>query len=111
MAFVDLLHRRAHVTQKFKFFDQLLIDGYVQQDRGGFATSAISDSDAATQSAPDKWSPNQVIGHLIDSASDNDQRFVRANFVEDLIFPGYDQEKWVELGRYADTPWESLLAL
>jgi hypothetical protein len=73
--------------------------------------SAISDSDAATPPAPGKWSPKQVIGHLIDSASNNHQRFVRANFVDDLIFLGYDQEKWVELGRYAEAPWESLLTL
>ena len=61
--------------------------------------SAISDSDAATPPAPGKWSPKQVIGHLIDSASNNHRRFVRANFVDDLIFPGYDQETWVALGR------------
>lgn len=73
--------------------------------------SAISDSDAATPPAPGKWSPKQVIGHLIDSASNNHQRFVRANFVDDLIFLGYDQEKWVALGRYAEAPWESLLTL
>jgi len=73
--------------------------------------SSISDSDAAKSPAPGKWSPKQVIGHLIDSASNNQQRFVRANFTEDLIFAGYDQEKWVELGRYADAPWDSLLSL
>jgi len=73
--------------------------------------SAISDSDAATPPAPGRWSPKQVIGHLIDSASNNHQRFVRANFTDDLIFPGYDQERWVELGRYAEAPWESLLML
>jgi hypothetical protein len=73
--------------------------------------SAISDSDAATPPAPGKWSPKQVIGHLIDSASNNHQRFVRANFTEDLIFAGYDQEKWVVLGGYASAPWASLLSL
>ena len=73
--------------------------------------SAISDSDAAMLPAPGKWSPKQVIGHLIDSASNNHQRFVRANFTDDLIFAGYDQEKWVELGLYADAPWSSLLSL
>ncbi|HXH90659.1 MAG TPA: DinB family protein [Thermoanaerobaculia bacterium] len=72
---------------------------------------AISDADAAKPTAPGKWSPKQIIGHLIDSASNNHQRFVRANFTDDLIFPGYDQEKWVSLGRYADAPWESLLSL
>jgi hypothetical protein len=71
----------------------------------------MSDSDAATPPAPGKWSPKQVIGHLIDSASNNHQRFVRANFTDDLIFAGYDQEKWVALGGYADAPWLSLITL
>ncbi len=73
--------------------------------------AAISDADAAKPRAPGKWSPTQVIGHLIDSASNNHQRFVRANFTDDLIFPGYDQERWVTLGQYADAPWESLVTL
>ena len=73
--------------------------------------SSISDSAASTPPAPGKWSPKQVIGHLIDSASNNHQRFVRANFTDDLIFPGYDQERWVELGQYADAPWVSLVTL
>ena len=73
--------------------------------------SAISDADAAMPPAPGKWSPKQVIGHLIDSASNNHQRFVRANFTDDLIFAGYDQEKWVELGDYANAPWSSLITL
>ncbi|MEA2326557.1 MAG: hypothetical protein QOE68_1516 [Thermoanaerobaculia bacterium] len=71
----------------------------------------MSDSDAATPPAPGKWSPKQVIGHLIDSASNNHQRFVRANFTEELIFAGYDQEQWVALGGYADAPWLSLITL
>ena len=73
--------------------------------------SAISDSDAAIPPAPGKWSPKQVIGHLIDSASNNHGRFIRANFTEDLIFARYDQEKWVVLGDYANAPWSSLLSL
>jgi hypothetical protein len=73
--------------------------------------SAISDADASQPLANDKWSAKQVIGHLIDAASNNHQRFVRANFTDDLIFAGYDQEQWVSLGRYAEAPWDSLLTL
>ncbi|MEA2239677.1 MAG: hypothetical protein QOC81_4401 [Thermoanaerobaculia bacterium] len=73
--------------------------------------AAISDADAEKSPAVGKWSRKQIIGHLIDSASNNHQRFVRANFTDELIFLGYDQERWVALGRYADAPWESLLSL
>jgi len=37
---------------------------------------------------PGKWCPREVIGHLIDSASNNHQRFVRAQFKEDLVLDG-----------------------
>jgi len=58
-----------------------------------------------------KWSPREIIGHLIDSASNNHQRFVRAQFQEDLVFPGYAQDNWVVTQRYQDAPWEELLTL
>jgi hypothetical protein len=38
--------------------------------------AAISDAGATKPPAPGKWSPKQIIGHLIDSASNNHQRFV-----------------------------------
>jgi hypothetical protein len=51
------------------------------------------------------------VGHLIDSASNNHQRFVRAVWQDDLIFPGYAQDDWVELQRYQDAVWSDLLTL
>ena len=72
---------------------------------------AISDDDAAKPAAPDKWSPKQVIGHLIDSASNNHQRFVRAALQPELTFPGYDQEALVALVRPNDATWELLVRL
>ena len=72
---------------------------------------AISDQQSAQPLAPGKWSARQVIGHLIDSAGNNHQRFVRASLQDDMVFPGYAQEQWVELQRYQDTPWSELLTL
>ncbi|MDA1082248.1 MAG: DinB family protein [Gemmatimonadetes bacterium] len=72
---------------------------------------AISETDSALHPAPGKWSPRQIIGHLIDSASNNHQRFVRAVWQDDLVFPGYEQERWVELQRYQETAWSELLTL
>ena len=40
---------------------------------------------------PGGWSRKQLIAHLIDSASNNHQRFVRASQQDELDFPGYDQ--------------------
>jgi hypothetical protein len=61
--------------------------------------------------APGKWSPQEIIGHLVDSASNNHQRFVRARWQDDLVFPTYDQERWVTAQRYDLADWEDLLAL
>jgi hypothetical protein len=72
---------------------------------------ALSDSESAKPPAPGKWSPREVIGHLIDSASNNHQRFVRARFTDDLVFPGYDQEAWVAAQRYRSAPWPDLVGL
>jgi DinB family protein len=61
--------------------------------------------------APGKWSPREIIGHLVDSASNNHQRFVRGQLQDELVFPGYAQEEWVRIGRYADAPWDELVML
>jgi len=72
---------------------------------------AIADAAAARRPAPGKWSPKEVIGHLVDSASNNHQRFVRARFGPDLVFPGYAQDEWVAAQRYAEAPWRELVEL
>jgi hypothetical protein len=72
---------------------------------------ALSDEESATPYAPGKWSLREVIGHLIDSASNNHQRFVRAQFQDNLIFPTYAQEGWVRVQHYRDAPWRELVTL
>ncbi|MEO5823496.1 MAG: DinB family protein [Vicinamibacteraceae bacterium] len=70
------------------------------------------DADAsATPAAPGKWSAREIVGHLIDSAANNHQRFVRGQLQDDLVFLGYAQEDWVRVQHYADAPWEELVAL
>ena len=72
---------------------------------------ALPPGATARRPAADKWSPREVIGHLIDSASNNHQRFVRAAWQDDLVFPGYAQDGWVDLQKYGEAPWEELLDL
>jgi DinB family protein len=72
---------------------------------------SISESDAARRPAPGKWSPKEIIGHLIDSAANNHTRFVRSQITDDMVFPGYDQEEWVRLQHYNDRPWAELVSL
>jgi hypothetical protein len=71
----------------------------------------LSDEESSRPLAPEKWCPREVIGHLIDSASNNHQRFVRALFQEDLVFPGYQQDSWVAAQDYRHAPWQDLVQL
>jgi hypothetical protein len=57
------------------------------------------------------WSRKQVIGHLIDSASNNHQRFVRAALQPALDFPGYDQDGGVRLQDPQSADWLLLVQL
>src|SRR4051812_9094491 len=80
-------------------------------ERGEPALRAIGDDRSRRPRAPGQWSPREVVGHLIDSASNNHQRFVRAQLQDDLVFPGYDQDAWVRVQQYGGTPWDDLIAL
>ena len=77
------------------------------------AARMLSMTEDASRSprAEGKWSAKEIVGHLIDSASNNHQRFVRAQFTDDLVFPGYEQERWVRTQRYDEEPWPLLVAL
>lgn len=57
---------------------------------------------------PDKWSKKQILGHLIDSATNNHQRFVRAQF-ESAPNIRYDQILWNRYGFYQDIPISQLI--
>jgi hypothetical protein len=69
-------------------------------------------SDAALRPrAPGKWSPSEVLGHLIDSASNNHQRFVRTQLTDDFVSPGYAQNEWVDTQAYGEESWTDLVSL
>lgn len=72
---------------------------------------AMDDAATARRPAPAAWSPREIVGHLIDSASHNHQRFVRARWQDDLVFDGYAQDAWVDAQGYADADWHELVAL
>lgn len=57
------------------------------------------------------WSRKQIIGHLIDSASNNHQRFVRAALQTTLDFPGYDQSGSVRVQAVQSAGWHLLVSL
>jgi hypothetical protein len=56
------------------------------------------------------WTRKQIVGHLLDSAANNRQRFVRASIDGEYAGPGYAQDAWVAAHGYVNQPWETLLS-
>ena len=71
----------------------------------------LEESTASQKLQPDKWSRKEILGHLIDSAANNHQRFVRVQYVKDLNSPSYEQIEWVNIQQYGLRSWKELLTL
>jgi hypothetical protein len=69
----------------------------------------LSDRDAALKPAPNAWSKKEELGHLIDSATNNHVRFVRASIEPEFHGPGYAQDDWVATHRYHEMPWSDVI--
>lgn len=70
---------------------------------------AIPDVNFSHKPAPEKWSKKEIIGHLIDSATNNHHRFVRAQF-EDTPKITYAQDNWNAASRYQDMDSEHIIS-
>lgn len=73
---------------------------------------AIADGPATT--APNRpsgvgWSQREELGHLIDSAINNHNRFVGALLANSYEGPGYDQDRWIAVHHYQRMPWTELV--
>jgi hypothetical protein len=71
----------------------------------------IPESESRRPALPGGWSRKQVMGHLIDSASNNHQRFVRAMLQPSLDFPSYDQEGNIRVQAVQEADWVLLVSL
>ncbi len=60
---------------------------------------------------PDDWSVKEIACHLVDSASNNHQRFTRLQRAQRLTFPAYETEPWVAVERAQAMDWPPLLSL
>jgi hypothetical protein len=75
------------------------------------ALRQISEQESGKPVLAGGWSRKQVLGHLIDSASNNHQRFVRAALQGSLDFPAYEQAGCVRVQAVEEAPWTTLIAL
>ena len=80
-------------------------------ERAAVGFRRLTDSDVIRDRGQGKWVKKEILGHLIDSAANNHQRFVRAQFSDPFVWPGYDQQAWVQVQRYRQRPWLELVEL
>ncbi len=73
------------------------------------ALIAVPPAHADTPWRPGGWNRKQIVGHLIDSATNNHQRFVRASIYGPYSGPSYAQDDWVLAHGYAEQNWDDLL--
>lgn len=69
----------------------------------------LNDADIRERTHPEKWSRKEILGHLIDSAGNNQQKIVRMQQQPHLDFCGYQQDEWVRLQNYREAPWETMV--
>jgi hypothetical protein len=70
----------------------------------------LSELDLSVRTQPHKWSKKEILGHLCDSALNNLQRFVRAQYeAQPYTVLKYAQNQWVELMDYQNLPVDHIL--
>lgn len=69
-----------------------------------------SETEFSVKPGTDKWSKKQILGHLIDSAANNHQRFVRAQFEQAPVI-SYNQDLWNQYSYHEQMEAAGLIAM
>jgi DinB superfamily len=69
-----------------------------------------SEEELRRKPAPNKWSKKELLGHLIDSATNNHLRFIKIQFMPEPFFvEGYHQDDWVRIQKYDEIDTQHLV--
>jgi hypothetical protein len=71
--------------------------------------TALDETLFSKKPSSEKWSKKEILGHLIDSATNNHQRFVRSQF-EAVPTIVYDQNQWNTYNYYPHISKKQLIA-
>ena len=86
------------------------LEKHIQEVPGQF--KQISQEIVLQKPGPDKWSKQEILGHLIDSAINNLKRFTDAQYLpRPYQVPRYQQNDLVVINRYQQLPIDHLLQL
>lgn len=70
----------------------------------------INEEAFCLKSNPEKWSKKEELGHLIDSAQNNIQRFIRVQY-ENNVHILYHPDNWVAMNNYQNTDSKNVIEL
>lgn len=70
----------------------------------------IDDAAFSVKPKSNKWSKKEILGHLIDSATNNHHRFVRTQFEDNPVIL-YDQDAWCTFNHYNDIKGSQIISL
>jgi DinB superfamily len=99
-----------HAYPEWKTMSATLSPSFRQQIASVYQhLSSVSEHDSQLRVRDGGWSRKEVLGHLIDSALNNHQRFVRASLDGTYDGPSYEQQGWVAMHGYQSMRWNSLL--
>jgi hypothetical protein len=73
--------------------------------------SKLSEEEMSVKKSPEKWSKREILGHLIDSAINNLQRFTEIQFTEKpYVIRKYNQNELVKVNDYQNSDTQELLS-
>lgn len=72
---------------------------------------SLTEEQASAGGSAEVWCAKEILGHLIDSGVNNQNRIVRAAMQNGLEFSGYDQREWVVLAGWEYREWADIVAL
>ena len=82
----------------------------IEQVLNSFSSLELSQINWEFKVDASKWSKKEILGHLIDSANINLQRFVRCTYEEKFKLM-YEQVEYVKVQQYQNVPIEDLITL
>ena len=101
----------SHALQGSRVMIQLAAELRAEVERAAGRFRNLSEADVSRDRGAGRWLMKEMLGHLIDSAANNHQRFVRAQFTNPFVWPGYDQADLGAPAPLRERPWTELVNL
>lgn len=107
---------RSTIKMEYTFGEQRPQDNVAtgikeQLGQWGETLKGLTGMQAAKRPTATKWSIKEILGHLIDSAINNNVRIIRAQQISLLEIPGYDQVFWNKGQAWQFTEWQDIITL